>query len=1386
MAITLCNFPDCAPKEFIVPLRNSFSRMLICSLFASLLPFFPIFATPAKATVTTIAFENVLSNQVILGSLASRTQGAQLTRSGSGNPYTMSALATSSRAAYSYQTDQAYSGAQLREGDERTPTGMSFSGNKTTSIAGYTNAIELTQTGTINSIPTGGSGSNTNANGTTTFGSIFGPEIYSVPFVGQVGQAVTYQWQAAGSGDDYEVYGFLVKISDSTGSTCTNSSGNGSYGSTNPTTTHTLLTYGRGKTAPQTTNSGTISSDGCYRFRFVGGTYDFTGGFYVGGTFYVYNVTLGLAQTLSFTQPADVIRSSSNQTLTASATSNAPGASLVFASDTTSKCTVSGTTVTVLGNQTGTCTLKVNSAAVGSYGAAQTTYVSFQIQAAATAPISNGGDSVSGDAKVCSTLSVAEGSWSTGGANITSTAYQWKKNGVAIIGSTSSTYVVQSGDAGAAISYDISKTNSVGTSIATSSSIIPIDARLSSLSLSSGTLSPTFTGCTTSYSASLSTSSITITPTLSSVNASVTVNGLAVVTGQPSGSISLSSGSNTISVIVTNGAQSSTTTLTITYSQAPTVTVISPTSVTGTGATLNAIVNARGQSTSNIRFEISTSSSFASNSNVVNATPATATGTSDTNVSAASPVLVAETVYYVRAFATNNTGTTTSTTFSFTTPAAPQATTSSASDLTSTGATLNGSVVGQGDSGGTSTTVVFQYSLNSDLSNATEVSPSSNATIAGGNLNSLSVSKALTGLQTGSTYYFRVKATNNYGTNFGTILSFTLISAPTVSTQATTNITSTTAQLNGIVNANASATTSIVFQWGTSSSSLSNNQAVTPTTASGNGNTTIIGNLTGLTQNTTYYFRLSAINSLGTTVSSPVGSFTTAIDVAPSAVLSAPGNSLTNQSFTVTVTFSEAVTGFSSSDLTLTGTSNANWTAQTALEISTSVYTVEYRPNSASASTLTVALSAGRVVDSANQANTAATSIAIVTSVGLIAPSISYSSYTILANQYSAITTLTPSNSGGIISAWSISGGTLPTGLSFSTSSGEFSGTPTLGFASTVFTVTATNAAGSSAKSVTVAVTAAPVPVISYSPTTVSAVVTTTISPLTPTNSGETAISWTISPSLPAGLSFSATTGVISGAASAITASATYTITATTSAGATGTTTIVVAVTAAPVAANNSAVEIAAQAEAAKRAYEQSQMGDLSQIQSQISDLLKEFEKSAELILNPKKKSSKIKSRNNGSATPQRNTDKSGNLPIVIPPVAEPKADKPTGEADKQTREADKQTGEAVSMSHKVNFGLSASWINSTNIKALREFIKSAEENLEVEKIVVKGYAQPTKRGLPNIDLDRAKAVQRLLKKDGIDYPIVVEAMGEAKSQKPDSSRVAVVLIEGKPKNSFE
>ncbi len=90
------------------------------------------------------------------------------------------------------------------------------------------------------------------------------------------------------------------------------------------------------------------------------------------------------------------------------------------------------------------------------------------------------------------------------------------------------------------------------------------NAALSSLTVSAGSLTPTFAPATSSYSDNVpnATMSVTVTPTTSDTNATVKVNGVTVASGSASASIALAVGSNNVSIVVT--AQDGTTTQTYT------------------------------------------------------------------------------------------------------------------------------------------------------------------------------------------------------------------------------------------------------------------------------------------------------------------------------------------------------------------------------------------------------------------------------------------------------------------------------------------------------------------------------------------------------------------------------------------------------------------------------------------------------------------------------------------------------------------------------------------------------------------------------------------------------------------------------------------------------
>jgi len=98
------------------------------------------------------------------------------------------------------------------------------------------------------------------------------------------------------------------------------------------------------------------------------------------------------------------------------------------------------------------------------------------------------------------------------------------------------------------------------------------NADLSNLVPSAGTLSPAFDSATTSYTATVTATSITLTPTADDALATITVNGDAVASGDPSDPISLSLGLNVINTVVTAEDTVTTKTYTLTVTRAPTAT----------------------------------------------------------------------------------------------------------------------------------------------------------------------------------------------------------------------------------------------------------------------------------------------------------------------------------------------------------------------------------------------------------------------------------------------------------------------------------------------------------------------------------------------------------------------------------------------------------------------------------------------------------------------------------------------------------------------------------------------------------------------------------------------------------------------------------------------
>ena len=156
-----------------------------------------------------------------------------------------------------------------------------------------------------------------------------------------------------------------------------------------------------------------------------------------------------------------------------------------------------------------------------------------------------------------------------------------------------------------------------------------------------------------------------------------------------------------------------------------------------------------------------------------------------------------------------------------------------------------------------------------------------------------------------------------------------------------------------------------------------------------------------------------------------------------------------------------------------------------------------------------------------------------------------------------------PTVSGGAATAYSVVPA-LPTGLSLSATTGSISGTPTAAAAATNYTITAANSAGSATVVLSITVKDAAPANLTYSANPAVYAIGAAIAANTPTSSGGAATSYSVSPTLPWGLSLNAATGVISGTPAVVSGNTAYTVTAYNSGGSATTTLSITVTNAAP------------------------------------------------------------------------------------------------------------------------------------------------------------------------------------------------------------------------------
>lgn len=178
------------------------------------------------------------------------------------------------------------------------------------------------------------------------------------------------------------------------------------------------------------------------------------------------------------------------------------------------------------------------------------------------------------------------------------------------------------------------------------------------------------------------------------------------------------------------------------------------------------------------------------------------------------------------------------------------------------------------------------------------------------------------------------------------------------------------------------------------------------------------------------------------------------------------------------------------------------------------------------------------------------TTATIGITVGNFPPSaLTYSSASYNFSHNAAITVITPTFSGGVTSC--TSSPTLPTGLSINPSTCAIGGTPTLIQGNVNYTITATNAYGSTTANLSMSVATVPPSGLTYLGSPYTWNLPGPVSTGIPALAGSPLSSCTISPALPAGLTINNSNCMVSGSPTDPIPLSNYTITATNAAGST-------------------------------------------------------------------------------------------------------------------------------------------------------------------------------------------------------------------------------------------
>jgi sugar lactone lactonase YvrE len=291
--------------------------------------------------------------------------------------------------------------------------------------------------------------------------------------------------------------------------------------------------------------------------------------------------------------------------------------------------------------------------------------------------------------------------------------------------------------------------------------------------------------------------------------------------------------------------------------ESPKATTEAATAVKATQATLNGKVDPEGSATA-YWFEYDTTeykTGEGPHGTKIPVSPASVgSGSLPVSVSQTPTGLSQVTTYHFRLVAESEVDTAYGVDKAFTTLKSPKATTEAATAVERTQATLNAKVNPEG----LATTYWFDYGKTEAYGTKIPVSPAS----VGSGVEDVAVNQTPTGLSEGTTYHYRVVAESEGSAVFGSDKTFKTLGPPKVTTEAATAIKLTQATLNGKVNPEGLAT-SYYFEYGPTTSYGTKIPVSPASVGSGTTNVEVSQTPIGLSQVTTYHFRVVAESEAG-------------------------------------------------------------------------------------------------------------------------------------------------------------------------------------------------------------------------------------------------------------------------------------------------------------------------------------------------------------------------------------------------------------------------------------------------------------------------------------------------------------------------------------------